>query len=88
MVMAEKKRREKAGEEIRKGPSVATWSPEVNLLAVIIDRLSALIEIQKAKPQQPVAYDRPRTAFDRLERTEMRDIHDMLVAALIPSPTD
>lgn len=84
MVMAEKKRREKAGEETQSGPSMAIWSPEVNLLAVIADRLAALIESNSASPRRVVPYARPQTAFDRLERQEMQAIHERLTAALIP----
>lgn len=83
----ERKRREKAGERAVAGPSLATWSPEMNLLAVVIDRLAVLIEIQKAKPGKPVQYPRPKTAFDRLEVVEMRAIHERLTAALI-APTE
>lgn len=74
------------GEEVA-GTSMATWSPTVNLLAVVADRLAVLIELGKAKPGKPVQYPRPKTAFDRLEVAEMRDIHERLTAALI-APTE
>lgn len=84
MVLKERKRQERAGEEVVGGPSVATWSPVVNLLAVIADRLAALIESNSAKPRKVVPYARPQTAFDRLERQEMQAIHERLTAALVP----
>lgn len=85
MVLKERKRRQKAGEEKTPGgPSMATWSPEVNLLAVIADRLAAVIESNSTKPRKVVPYARPQTAFDRLEREEMHAIHERLTAALIP----
>lgn len=74
------------GEEVG-GVSMATWSPVVNLLAVVADRLAVLIELGKEKPGKPVQYPRPKTAFDRLEVAEMRDIHERLTAALI-APTE
>jgi hypothetical protein len=83
MVLDEKKRRNKAGLPVDTGPSMATWSPEVNLLAVIADRLAAIIESNSAKPKNVVPYARPQTAFDRLERQEMKAIHERLTAALI-----
>lgn len=84
MVMTEKKRRERAGLEVSVGPSIATWSPTVNLLAVIADRLAALIESNSAKPRAVVPYARPKTAFDRLDRDEMEAVHKRLTAALVP----
>ena len=87
LVTAERKRLEKAGKKADSGPSMATWSPEMNLLAVIADRLAVLIEVQKTNPRKPVQYPRPKTAFDRLEVEEMREIHNRLTAALVPSAT-
>jgi hypothetical protein len=83
MVKAEQKKRERSGEESL-GPSIATWSPQVNLLAVIADRLAALIQSNSANPRTVVPYARPKTAFDRLDREEMDAVHKRLTAALIP----
>lgn len=85
LVKAERKKLEASGQKADSSPSMATWSPEMNLLAVIVDKLSVLIEIQKTKPSRPVQYPRPKTAFDRLEVSEMREIHDRLTAALVPT---
>lgn len=88
MVIDERKRRKRAGIPESNAPSMATWSPEVNLLAIIADRLAAVIESNSAKPRNVVPYARPQTAFDRLERQEMKAIHERLTAALIAPPAE
>lgn len=84
MIEAERKRRERAGEKFDNRPSLAFWTTEVNLLAVIVDRLAALIESNSAKPRRVVPYARPKTAFDRLDREEQEMVHKKLVAGLLP----
>lgn len=85
MVQEREKEREKAGVKSRpSGPSLVEWTPVVEALASVNDRLAALIESNKKKPGKVKPYTRPRTAFNDLEQLETERVHDSLVAALIP----
>lgn len=76
------------GLEAPSGPSLLTWTPEVDTLAVVIDKLSVLIESNKKKPGKVVPYARPKTALARArqarEMQRRQTLHERLTAALIP----
>lgn len=58
------------------GVPLTEWSPEVEALAVVVDRLAdvanAVIASQGGKPTRVQPYPRPVTAFDRV-RAKRRD---------------
>jgi len=83
MVMQERKRRERAGEKVSSRPSLASWTTEASILAVVVDRLAALIESNSASPKAVKPYTRPETAFEWYEREEQQAVHNKLVAGLI-----
>jgi hypothetical protein len=72
------------------GPPMSTWSPELEGIAGVNDRLSVLIELQKKKPKKPERYARPKPLLDR-KRNERKmknrwDEHAKLVARVIKPP--
>ena len=83
MVMEERKRRERAGEKLSSRPSLASWTQEASILAVVVDRLAALIESNSASPKAVRPYARPETAFEAYDRDDQQRVHDKLVAGLI-----
>lgn len=85
MVVKARKQAEKAGQAIAGGPSLTTWSPEVDMLARVLDKLAVLVEAQKQKPGKVVPYARPSTAFERAQRRDRQATHDRLVAAMLPN---
>ena len=85
MVKQREEERKKAGETLRRGgPSLVEWTPVMEALASVNDRLAALIESNKKKPGKVKPYTRPKTAFDDLEQLETERVHDNVVAALVP----
>lgn len=71
------------------GPSMATWSAEVDMLASIADEIRALRYVttavnSKNKPAPPVPYARPQTAFERIRRQNREAAHKSLVARVLP----
>lgn len=85
MVVKARKEAEKSGRMLGSGPSLATWSAEVDMLARIVDKLAILVEANKAKPGKVVPYARPSTAFERASRRDMQATHERLVAAVLPN---
>lgn len=77
------------GLEEDQGPSLLTWTPEVNALATLIDKVSMLVEANKKKPGRPVPYARPKTALSKARRARdlqrRQALHERLTAALIPN---
>lgn len=66
------------------GSPIHSWSPEVSILAVVVDKLSVLVEAQKAKPGQVMPYPRPKTAMERVKLRRRQSQHDNLVAQMVP----
>ncbi len=64
------------------------WSPEVELLSVLGDRIAELIQAvgatKGAKPRQVRALPRPVTAMQRRRAAARKDKHKSLVARLLP----
>ncbi len=68
-----------------KRPSLETWSPEVQHLAIIADRLSEVVAaiistVPGQKPPKVKPLPRPETAIDRVRRRRAWRRHDELVA--------
>ena len=53
-------------------PSVREWTPEVELLAAIHDRLIDVVQVQMDKKYQADQWPRPLTAAEMLRRKESR----------------
>lgn len=91
MILEAQDRAEAEGRQFKTGaPSLATWSPELEALAGIADRLSALLEAQKTKPKKPTRYARPKPLLER-KRKERENknrwkAHEKLVARVIRNP--
>jgi len=91
MVIQARERAEKTGERgPDPGPSLAWWTPEVNGIAALIDKVSMLIELQKSEPKRPERYARPKTRVDRLtaerENADRWAAHADLTARVIQNP--
>jgi hypothetical protein len=71
-----------------KHPRFAEWTPEVEALADVTDRLGDVVKGltglagKRPRPIKPVP--RPKTAFDRVETIIEQERHDKLVARLLP----
>lgn len=83
----EAKKRKRPG-DAPPGPSLAIWSPEVDMLAKVVDAIGwttfAVAKSQGGKPKEPKAVPRPATAMEvaRL-RIKQRD-HETMKARLLP----
>lgn len=74
-------------------PLLRDWTPEVDMLAGVVDRqgatISSIYAAQGVKPPKIKPLKRPETAFERLyrqlEEREKRRIHQSVVAAVLPS---
>ncbi len=64
------------------------WSPQVELLSIVADRLAELIQTvgatKGAKPRQIRAMPRPVTAMQRLLARRRKSKHESLVARMLP----
>ena len=69
-------------------PSQAYWGAGMELLAVVADRLSVLIEMQSAKPRAVVPYPRPETAMERVQYRSRWEKHRALVKRVLPGRGD
>lgn len=71
-----------------KGPSVADWPLEVEMLARIIDALrentSATIAVMGATPPKTKPVERPSTAFEAAREKRRAEQHKSLVARVLP----
>lgn len=68
-------------------PPLQTWTPEVDKLTLIADRLGELVTavhntVAKKPARPPRPLPRPQTARDRLRRQQRRSKHDALTAQL------
>ena len=74
------------------GPSLAFWTPEVNALAAVIDKLSTLIGTMSDGKTKLEPYTRPKTLVERLkaqhENTARWEKHKALTARVIQQPPD
>lgn len=65
---------------------MSEWSPERELLAVVVDRLGdvlrALVAVNGGKPPRVPPYPRPTTAWQRARNREAMRSHEALVARL------
>lgn len=59
-------------------PSMREWSPEVELLAAIFDRLNGVIQIQSEKNLRLKPWPAPKTARDVLRQRERRKTRERL----------
>ena len=92
VIIAAQARDEAAGEKPRRHPSIATWSPELNALADLNDKLSVLIALSSTDSRKPVPYDRPKTKVEILkaQRDEAARWahHESIVARVIRKPVE
>ncbi len=69
-------------------PAVAEWSPEVELLAAVYDRIGELIAVQTTAPgktvKPPKPWPRPLTAADRARTRQRQDSYENLKRKLFP----
>ena len=68
---------------------IVEWSPDVELLSSIHDRLGELITVTLAaagskKPPKPEPAPRPRTALDRVRERRRSTQHRSLVSRMLP----
>ena len=67
---------------------MSQWSPELEMLTNVYDRLGELIQVVAAshggKPRRVPAAPRPVTALDRVRRRRARQQHLRLVAQVLP----
>ncbi|WP_242882575.1 hypothetical protein [Actinomadura litoris] len=65
-------------------PRLTEWTPEVRVLADLVDRIGALIRVQisqsQRRPPEIRPYPRPVTAAQRSARRARREEHDALVS--------
>ncbi|WP_431881817.1 hypothetical protein [Micromonospora chalcea] len=71
-------------------PSVrlADWSPELEMLTNLYDRLGELVRVVAmtggGKPARPKPAPRPRTAIDRIRARQRKAKHARVVRAMLP----
>lgn len=87
-MVAELLRANPSAAEPSRHPRFADFSPEVEALSDITDRLGDVVRgisgLAGKKPKPIKAVPRPRTAFDRVKDTIDRERHDSLAARLLP----
>lgn len=70
-------------------PPLTEWTPEVQALAAVVDRLAevanAIFASGGGKPSRARPYPRPVTAFDRARAKRHREAADDMVAQLFPA---
>lgn len=70
-------------------PPLTEWTPEVQALAAVVDRLAevanAVFASGGGKPSRARPYPRPVTAFDRAQTKRHREAADDMVAQLFPT---
>ena len=89
-VIESQDRATREGREISKsGPSLATWTPEVGVMADIVDAVRgvshAVLVSVGGNPKDPVPYARPRTALDQARKQKEQADYDALVARMLPT---
>lgn len=71
---------------------MADWSPELERLTDLYDRLGELIRAvvagAGAKPKRVAPAPRPTTALDRMRARKRRATHDRLVSVLLPDKVE
>lgn len=70
-------------------PPLTEWTPEVQALAMVVDRLAEVANAVVASAGQRTSrvrpYPRPVTAFDRARTKRIREATDDMVAQLFPA---
>ena len=84
MVLEARERAEASGVDVKTGPSAATWSAEVEMLAAVLDRLAVLVVQNSGSKNPPPRYPRPRNAFERAENRRRQKAHVSLVSQVLP----
>jgi hypothetical protein len=77
-----------SGGQSNSAPRMSTWSPVVDMLAVVNDRLGLIAALQAAANggrQTLPPVPRPSTAFDRVRHVVAREKHRALVAKVLPA---
>lgn len=81
-----------SGEDENKGPHLTTWTPEMSMLAKVIDAIKGVswtvAAVNGQKPAEPKPEPRPRTPIElemkRAEYARKKANHESLVARLLP----
>lgn len=77
------------GRPLDSGPSLASWSPEVNMMAAIYDAVRGVQFAVSAsgggKPDRPTPYPRPKTAIETVRLRRRQRNHESLSARLLPN---
>lgn len=72
----------------RRQVALTEWSPEVEALAVVVDRLAdvanTIIGVAGGHPSRVPRYPRPVTAFDRVRARRLREAAKDLESKLFP----
>jgi hypothetical protein len=70
-----------------RGPRISEWSPELEALTAIIDRLGEVVQAQIASgggtPRSVKPQPRPRTAMDKLRERKRREQHRKIVSRVV-----
>lgn len=74
------------------GPRISEWSPEVERLTDLVDRMGevmvAVVASQGGKPPKLRPHPRPRTAVDRLREKKRYEHHKKVVARVLIQQAD
>jgi hypothetical protein len=67
---------------------MSDWSPEVEMLTAVLDRLGELVQavaaVGGAKPKKVQPAPRPVTAYERVRRNRRAERHRSLVSRVLP----
>jgi hypothetical protein len=67
------------------------WTPEVRVLADLVDEIRRLratvVGLAGGGAKEPARYDRPRTALDKVRHGLAREKHEKLVNRVLPNRT-
>lgn len=88
MMLDAQERAEREGKPTTSAPPMSTWSPEVEALTALRDRVDSLIYVTRAangdkqvKPPKPA--ERPDTMLPKLKAQKRREQHEKLTARLL-----
>jgi hypothetical protein len=73
-------------------PSMSAWTEEAAMMAVVVDKISALIattvNANGGNAGQVVPYPRPKTALDKVRAERRQKQHERLVSLLLPGKAE
>lgn len=88
MLVEAQQKAERDGKQQSPAPSMSTWSPTVEAITTVADRLGSLIYLMRAsngdkqaKPMKPMP--RPETMLPEIQRKKRQEQHNALAARLL-----